>query len=101
MLRLLADENFNGDPAWKRTPSGTGNWTPRVAQPRWGDRECCTISTTLIVIDAVEGNPTDQQRALNHLAALEQTGHRFAISDLTRTECLAPVFGPGSGCRTF
>ena len=26
--------------AWTRTPSGTGNWTPRVARPRWGGREC-------------------------------------------------------------
>jgi hypothetical protein len=54
---------------------------------------------TVIVIYAVEGNPADQQRALNHLAALEQAGHRFAISELTRTECLVPVIGPGSGQR--
>jgi predicted nucleic acid-binding protein len=54
---------------------------------------------TAIVIYAVEGNPAEQQRALNHLAALEQAGHRFAISELTRTECLVPVFGPGSGQR--
>jgi hypothetical protein len=54
---------------------------------------------TVIVIYAVEGNPADQQRALNHLAALEQAGHRFAIGELTRTEHLVPVFGPGSGER--
>jgi len=54
---------------------------------------------TMIVIYAVEGNPADQQRALNHLAALEQAGHRFAISDLTRTECLVPVLGPGGDQR--
>lgn len=54
---------------------------------------------TVIVIYAVEGNPVDQQRALNHLAALEQAGHRFAISELTHTECLVPVFGRGSGQR--
>lgn len=54
---------------------------------------------TVIVIYAVEGNPADQQRALHHLAALEQAGHRFAISELTRTECLAPVLGPGGGQR--
>jgi hypothetical protein len=54
---------------------------------------------TVIVIYAVEGNPADQQRALNHLAALEQAGHRFAISELTRTECLVPVFGLGEGQR--
>jgi hypothetical protein len=41
---------------------------------------------TVIVIYAVEGNPADQQRALDHLAAMEQAGHRFAISDLTRAE---------------
>lgn len=42
---------------------------------------------TVIVIYAVEGNPADQQRALNHLAALEQAGHRFAINELTLIEC--------------
>jgi hypothetical protein len=54
---------------------------------------------TVIVIYAVEGTIADQQRTLNHLAALEQAGHSFAISDLTRTECLVPVFGPGNGQR--
>lgn len=54
---------------------------------------------TVIVIYAVEGNPADQQRTLNHLAALELAGHRFAISELTRTECLVPVFGLGGGQR--
>jgi predicted nucleic acid-binding protein len=54
---------------------------------------------TVIVIYAVEGNPTDQQRALSRLAALEQGGHRFAISELTRTECLVPVLGAGGGQR--
>jgi hypothetical protein len=53
----------------------------------------------VIVIYAIEGNPGDQQRALSHLAALEQAGHRFAISELTRTECLVPVFGQGGGQR--
>jgi uncharacterized protein len=52
---------------------------------------------TVIVIYAVDGSPANQQRALNHLAALEQAGHRFAISELTRTECLVPVLGPGAG----
>lgn len=49
----------------------------------------------MIVIYAVEGNPVDQQRAVNHLTALQNAGHRFAISELTRTECLVPSFGPG------
>jgi hypothetical protein len=34
---------------------------------------------TVNVIDAVEGNPADQQGALNHLAAFEQAGHRSAF----------------------
>ncbi len=54
---------------------------------------------TVIVIDAVEGNPADQQRAFNQLAALEQAGHRFAINELTLIECLVPVLGPGDGQR--
>ena len=54
---------------------------------------------TAIVIYAVEGNPADQQRAIGHLAMLEQRGHRFAVSELTRTECLVPAFGPGAGQR--
>ena len=54
---------------------------------------------TVIVIYAVEGNPADQQRALNHMAAAEQAGHRFAINELTLTECLVPAHGPGGGPR--
>jgi predicted nucleic acid-binding protein len=54
---------------------------------------------TVIVIYAVEGNPADQQRALNYLDALERAGHQFAISELSRTECLVPVFGPENGRR--
>src|SRR5580704_7220250 len=50
---------------------------------------------TVVVIYAVEGNPADKKRAKDHLDALEKAGHRFAISELTRTECLVPVFGPG------
>jgi hypothetical protein len=54
---------------------------------------------TVIVIYAVEGSPVDQQRALNHLDALENAGHRFVISDLTHTECLVPVFSPAAAQR--
>lgn len=54
---------------------------------------------TVIVIYAVEGEPADQQRALNHLTLIQQAGHRFAISDLTRTECLVPLFGADAGHR--
>ena len=71
----------------------------RGAAPRRGDRECSTNLDTVVVIYAVEGKPADQQRALQHLAALEQAGHQFATSELTRTECLVPVLGPGGGQR--
>ncbi len=54
---------------------------------------------TVIVIYAVEENPADQKRVLDYLAALEKAGHRFAISDLTWTECLVPVVGTGNGQR--
>jgi predicted nucleic acid-binding protein len=54
---------------------------------------------TVIIIYAVEGNPANQQRALHHLAILEQAGHSFVISELSRTECLVPVLGPGAGQR--
>ena len=54
---------------------------------------------TVIVIYAVEGNPADKKRAKDHLDVLEQAGHRFAISELTRTECLVPVFGVSGGQR--
>jgi predicted nucleic acid-binding protein len=43
---------------------------------------------TNIVIYAVEGQPPFQQRARNHIAALENAGHRFVTSELTWTECL-------------
>src|SRR5258706_14614989 len=55
--------------------------------------------TTVIVISAVEDTPADKKRAKDHLDVLEKAGHRFAISELTRTECLVPVFGPGGGQR--
>lgn len=54
---------------------------------------------TVIVIYAVEGNPSDKKRAKDHLDALEKAGHRFGISQLTRTECLVPVLGTGGGPR--
>lgn len=54
---------------------------------------------TVIVIYAVEGNPVDKKRAKDHLDALEKAGHRFVISELTRTECLVPVFGPSDSQR--
>jgi predicted nucleic acid-binding protein len=56
---------------------------------------------TVVVIYAVEGNPADQQRAIGHLALLERAGPRFAVSDLTRTECLVAVFGSRDGPRSL
>jgi hypothetical protein len=54
---------------------------------------------TVIIVYAVEGNPADQLRALNHLGALEKAGHRFVVSELSRTECLVQVLGPGASPR--
>ena len=52
---------------------------------------------TNIVIYAVEGQPALQQRARNHIAALEAAGHRFVISELTWTECLVFPLRTGNG----
>jgi uncharacterized protein len=52
---------------------------------------------TQIVIYAVEGLPPFQQRSQSHITALEAAGHRFVVSDLTRTECLVKPFEPGNG----
>jgi predicted nucleic acid-binding protein len=43
---------------------------------------------TNIVIYVVEGQPPFRQRARNHIAVLENAGHRFVIGELTWTECL-------------
>ncbi|MSQ96326.1 MAG: PIN domain-containing protein [Gemmataceae bacterium] len=52
---------------------------------------------TNIVIYAVQAAAPEHLRAVSHLAALEQAGHRFVISELTRTETLVLPFQPGSG----
>jgi predicted nucleic acid-binding protein len=52
---------------------------------------------TNIVIYAVEGQPPFQQRARNHIAALEAAGHRFVVGDLTWTECLVLPYRNGDG----
>ncbi len=52
---------------------------------------------TNLVIYAVEGQPPFQQRARNLIAALENAGHRFAVSDLTWTECMVVPLHPGNG----
>jgi predicted nucleic acid-binding protein len=52
---------------------------------------------TNIVIYAVQAGAPEHQRAVDHLAALELAGHRFVISELTRTETLVIPFQPGNG----
>ncbi len=52
---------------------------------------------TNIVIYAVEGEPAFQQRARNHIAALEAAGHRFVVSELTWTERLVLPLRAGDG----
>ena len=51
---------------------------------------------TNIVIYAVQAGAPEHQRAVGHLAALELAGHRFVISELTRTETLILPFQPGN-----
>lgn len=52
---------------------------------------------TNIVIYAVEGQPPFQQRARNHIAALEAAGHRFVVGELAWTECLVMPYRNGDG----
>src|SRR5260370_21019957 len=52
---------------------------------------------TNVVIYAMEGHPLLQQRARNHVAALEAAGHRFVVSELTWTECLVFPLRTGNG----
>jgi len=52
---------------------------------------------TNIVIYAVEGQPPFQQRARDHISALEKVGHRFVVSQLTWTECLVVPLRVGNG----
>lgn len=47
----------------------------------------CFLDTNVIIY-AVEGQAPLQQRARDHIAALEASGHQFVISELTWTECL-------------
>ena len=52
---------------------------------------------TNIVIYAVQAGMAEHQRAVDHLAVLEQNGDRFVISELTRTETLVLPLQPGNG----
>jgi predicted nucleic acid-binding protein len=44
-----------------------------------------------------KGSPPFQQRARNHIAALENAGHRFVVGELTWTECLVLPLRTGDG----
>jgi len=52
---------------------------------------------TNIVVYLVAGQPSFQQRARDHIAALEGVGSSFAISELTWTECLVTPHRNGTG----
>jgi len=52
---------------------------------------------TNIVIYAVQAGAPEHQRATGHLETLELAGHRFVISELTRTETLILPLQPGNG----
>jgi hypothetical protein len=62
-----------------------------------GEEVMLCFLDTCIVIYAVEGQAPFQQRARTHLAALEEAGHSFIVSDLTRNECLVKPLGAGAG----
>jgi predicted nucleic acid-binding protein len=52
---------------------------------------------TCILIYWIEGPTPFDTRARSHVAIFQTTGHRFAISELTRLECLAKPLGRGDG----
>src|SRR5438876_6157085 len=52
---------------------------------------------TCIVIYAVEGQPAFRTRAQNHIASLQSAGHRFAITEFARLECLVKPLGIEDG----
>jgi len=52
---------------------------------------------TNIVIYAVEGQAHFQKRARNHIAALENSGHRFVIGELTWTVSMIVPHRAGNG----
>jgi hypothetical protein len=45
----------------------------------------------------VEGPAPFDARVRTHLVALETAGHRFAVSEFTRLECLVKPLGVGDG----
>ena len=52
---------------------------------------------TCIFIYWVEGPAPFDARARAHLASLEAAGHRFAVSEFTRLECMVKPLGVGDG----
>lgn len=52
---------------------------------------------TCILIYWIEGPAPFDARVRTHLATLQAAGHRFAISEFTRLECLVKPLGVGDG----
>jgi len=56
-----------------------------------------TYLDTCIFIYWIEGPAPFDTRVRTHLAALQAAGHRFAISEFSRLECLVKPLGLGDG----
>jgi uncharacterized protein len=56
-----------------------------------------TYLDTCIFIYWIEGPAPFDVRVRTHLATLQATGHRFAVSEFTRLECLVKPLGVGDG----
>ena len=52
---------------------------------------------TCIFIYWIEGPAPFDTRVRTHLAGLQAAGHRFAVSEFTRLECLVKPLGVGDG----
>ena len=56
-----------------------------------------TYLDTCIIIYWIEGPPPFDARVRTHLGTLQAAGHRFAVSEFTRLECLVKPLGLGDG----
>ena len=56
-----------------------------------------TYLDTCILIYWIEGPAPFDARVRTHLATLQAAGHRFAVSEFTRLECLVKPLGVGDG----
>jgi predicted nucleic acid-binding protein len=56
-----------------------------------------TYLDTCILIYWIEGPAPFDARVRAHIAALESAGHRFAVSELTRLECLIKPLATSDG----